>query len=48
VLGSERDTCLLQRLTEVGAQLTVRGGFPTAGCARFEEYAVGDLAPGPP
>jgi hypothetical protein len=44
VFRPERESFFLQNLPEVGAQLNIRGGLPTAGCARFKEYTVGDFA----
>ena len=43
VFRSERDCFFTQKLTEIGAQLDILGGFPTAGCSCFEEHTVDDF-----
>ena len=43
VFRPERDSLFLQQLTEVGTQLNIRGGLPTAGCPRFKQHSIGDF-----
>jgi hypothetical protein len=43
VFRLERNSFFLQELSEVRAQLDIRGGFPTAGCSCFEEDTVCDF-----
>jgi hypothetical protein len=38
--ASERDSSFLQKLTEIGAQLNLCGGFSPAGCSCFEDHTV--------
>ena len=44
VFRPERDCFFTQKLTEIGAQLDILGGFPTAGCSCFEEHTVDDFS----
>jgi hypothetical protein len=43
VFRPERDSFFLHILTEIGAQLNIRGGFPTGGCSCFYEHTVSDF-----